>query len=199
MKRKICIATGTRADWGLLSGIARALNDRNDVDLQIIATNMHLSDRYGATWHEIERDGLRITRRVPMTVDTDTPLGTVTAMSECMAGMAQAFNELRPDLLIILGDRYEMLATASAALIFRIPIAHIATHSPYRRRGSQPRSLRRKHTPFHNKNEPHPPDGNRRIPPEGDTIGRKSGTRDKHRRNRCLQHNAHGLYSARRA
>ena len=126
MKRKICIATGTRADWGLLSGIARALNDRNDVDLQIIATNMHLSDRYGATWREIERDGLRITRRVPMTVDTDTPLGTVTAMSECMAGMAQAFNELRPDLLIILGDRYEMLATASAALIFRIPIAHIA-------------------------------------------------------------------------
>ena len=122
MKRKICIATGTRADWGLLSGIARALNDRNDVDLQIIATNMHLSDRYGATGREIERDGLRITRRVPMTVDTDTPIGTVTAMSECMAGMAQAFNELRPDLLIILGDRYE----ASAALIFRIPIAHIA-------------------------------------------------------------------------
>ena len=126
MRRKICIATGTRADWGLLSGIARALNDRNDVDLQIIATNMHLSDRYGATLREIERDGLRITRRVPMTVDTDTPIGTVTAMSECMAGMAQAFNELRPDLLIILGDRYEMLATASAALIFRIPIAHIA-------------------------------------------------------------------------
>ena len=126
MKRKICIATGTRADWGLLSGIARALNARDDVELQIIATNMHLSDRYGATWKEIERDGLHITRRVPMATDTDTPCGTVTAMSECMAGMARAFDELRPDLLVILGDRYEMLATASAALIFRIPVAHIA-------------------------------------------------------------------------
>ena len=126
MKRKICIATGTRADWGLLSGIARALNARNEVELQIIATNMHLSDRYGATWREIERDGLRITRRVPMPVDAGTPSGTVKAMSECMGGMAQAFDELRPDLLMILGDRYEMLATASAALIFRIPIAHIA-------------------------------------------------------------------------
>ena len=126
MKRKICIVTGTRADWGLLSGIARELNSREDVCLQIVATNMHLSEKYGNTYQEIERDGLTINRRVPMTVDTDSPTGTVTAMSECMAGMAKAFEELRPDLLLILGDRYEMLAVASAALIFRIPIAHIA-------------------------------------------------------------------------
>lgn len=125
-KRKICIATGTRADWGLLSPLAKALNERADVDLKIIATNMHLSDRYGATWREIERDGLKIDWRVPMAVDNDSPQGTVTAMSQCMAGMAEAFAALQPDLLIILGDRYEMLATASAALIFRIPIAHIA-------------------------------------------------------------------------
>ena len=126
MKRKICIVTGTRADWGLLSGIARELNSREDVCLQIVATNMNLSEKYGNTYQEIERDGLTIDRRVPMTVDTDSPAGTVTAMSECMAGMAKAFEELRPDLLLILGDRYEMLAVASAALIFRIPIAHIA-------------------------------------------------------------------------
>ncbi len=125
-KIKICIATGTRADWGLLSPLAKALNERADVDLKIIATNMHLSDRYGATWREIERDGLKIDWRVPMAVDNDSPQGTVTAMSQCMAGMAEAFAALHPDLLIILGDRYEMLATASAALIFRIPIAHIA-------------------------------------------------------------------------
>lgn len=125
-KRKICIATGTRADWGLLSSLAKALKSRADVDLKIIATNMHLSERYGATWREIERDGFSIDWRVPMTADTDSPLGTVEAMSECMAGMAAAFSSLRPDLLIILGDRYEMLATASAALIFRIPVAHIA-------------------------------------------------------------------------
>lgn len=124
--RKICIATGTRADWGLLSGIAKALDARDDVTLQIVATNMHLSERYGATYREIERDGLHIDRCVPMPVDTDSAHGTVVAMSECMRGFADAFEALRPDLLIVLGDRFEMLAVASAALIFRIPIAHIA-------------------------------------------------------------------------
>ena len=124
--RKICIATGTRADWGLLSGIAKALDSRDDVELQIVATNMHLSERYGATYHEIERDGLHIDYRVPMPADTDSPHDTVVAMSECMRGFADAYETLRPDLLIILGDRYEMLAVASAAAMMRIPIIHIA-------------------------------------------------------------------------
>ena len=126
MKRRICIATGTRADWGMLSPIAQALNKRDDVDLKIIATNMHLSEEYGSTWKEIENDGLKIDWRVKMKSDADTRKDTVLAMSECMAGMAEALAALRPDLLVILGDRYEMLATASAALILRIPIAHIA-------------------------------------------------------------------------
>ena len=126
MKRRICIATGTRADWGLLSPIAQALNKRDDVDLKIIATNMHLSEEYGSTWKEIENDGLKIDWRGKMKSDADTRKDTVLAMSECMAGMAEALAALRPDLLVILGDRYEMLATASAALILRIPIAHIA-------------------------------------------------------------------------
>ena len=126
MKRRICIATGTRADWGLLSPIAQALNKRDDVDLKIIATNMHLSEEYGSTWKEIENDGLKIDWRGKMKSDADTRKDTVLAMSECMAGMAEALAALRPDLLVILGDRYEMLATASAALIIRIPIAHIA-------------------------------------------------------------------------
>ena len=126
MKRRICIATGTRADWGLLSPIAQALNKRDDVDLKIIATNMHLSEEYGSTWKEIENDGLKIDWRVKMKSDADTRKDTVLAMSECMAGMAESLAALQPDLLVILGDRYEMLATASAALILRIPIAHIA-------------------------------------------------------------------------
>ena len=126
MKRRICIATGTRADWGLLSPIAQALNKRDDVDLKIIATNMHLSEEYGSTWKEIENDGLKIDWRVKMKSDADSRKDTVLAMSECMAGMAEALATLQPDLLVILGDRYEMLATASAALILRIPIAHIA-------------------------------------------------------------------------
>ena len=125
MKRKICIVTSTRAEWGLLSGIAKELNKRNDVTLQIIATNMHLSEKFGNTWQEIERDGLKIDRKVPMFQETDTPKGTITAMNDCMSGMAQACEELRPDLLLILGDRYEMLTVAATALIYRIPVAHM--------------------------------------------------------------------------
>lgn len=124
--RRVCIATGSRADWGLLSGIAKVLNARSDVSLQIVATNMHLSPRYGNTYTEILDDGLQIDWRVPLGDGDDTPRGTVETMSRCMTGMAEAFAALRPDLLVILGDRYEMLATASAALIMRIPIAHIA-------------------------------------------------------------------------
>ena len=125
MKRKICIVTSTRAEWGLHSGIAKELNKRNDVTLQIIATNMHLSEKFGNTWQEIERDGLKIDRKVPMFQETDTPKGTITAMNDCMSGMAQAFEELRPDLILILGDRYEMLTVAATALIYRIPVAHM--------------------------------------------------------------------------
>ena len=125
MKRKICIVTSTRADWGLLSGIAQELNKREDVALQIIATNMHLDERFGNTWQEIERDGLHIDYRVPMPTDTDSASGTVNAMGACMQGMSDAFNTLRPDLLLILGDRYEMLAVAATALIHRIPVAHL--------------------------------------------------------------------------
>ncbi len=110
----------------MLSPVAQELNRRSDVELQIIATNMHLSEKYGSTWHEIENDGLHITRMVPMDVEGDGAASTVNAMSQCMSGMAQVLDELRPHLLLILGDRYEMLAVASTALIFGIPIAHIA-------------------------------------------------------------------------
>ncbi len=126
MKRKICIATGTRADWGLLSGIAGALKERSDVTLQIIATNMHLSPKFGDTYKEIIADGFNIDCKVPLLDDTDSPERTVESMSIAMNGFAEAFRKLNPDLLVILGDRYEMLAVASTALIFRIPVAHIA-------------------------------------------------------------------------
>ncbi|MCM1518942.1 MAG: UDP-N-acetylglucosamine 2-epimerase [Pseudoflavonifractor sp.] len=126
MGRKVCIVTGTRADWGLLSPLARALDSRPDIELSIVATNMHLLPEYGETWREIEADGLKIDRRVPMEAPDDTPRGTVKAMGMCMSGMADALSDLSPDLIVILGDRYEMLVAASAALIFRIPVAHIA-------------------------------------------------------------------------
>lgn len=126
-KRRICIVTGTRADWGLLSRIARALALRDDVRLQIVATNMHLDPRYGKTEDEIERDGFIIDERVPMPSNgDDSEISRARAMGVCAAGMADAFGRLKPDLLLILGDRYEMLAVASVASVCAIPIAHIA-------------------------------------------------------------------------
>ncbi|MBO5456927.1 MAG: UDP-N-acetylglucosamine 2-epimerase (hydrolyzing) [Muribaculaceae bacterium] len=123
--RKIAIATGTRADWGLLSGIAKALAARADCEVEILATNMHLFPRYGNTINEIIADGFDPVR-VPVSDATDSPLGAVKSMSECMSGMAEAFERIKPDILVILGDRFEMLATASAALMMRVPIVHIA-------------------------------------------------------------------------
>ncbi len=126
MPLKICIATGTRADWGLLQPLASALKQRNDVCLQILATNMHLLDRYGHTVDDITAAGFTIDAEVRMPDTDDTPSAKVRAMADCMQGCALAFESLSPDLLIILGDRYEMLAVAASATMFKIPIAHIA-------------------------------------------------------------------------
>ncbi len=124
--RKIAIATGTRADWGLLSPVARALAARTDCEVVILATNMHLIPEYGDTISEIRADGFADVVRVEMPVDTDTPLDTVSAMAGCMQGMARELTRLHPDLIVILGDRFEMLATATAALMTGVPIVHIA-------------------------------------------------------------------------
>lgn len=126
MARKVCIITGTRAEWGLLSNIARGLKARNDIELQIIATNMHLSARYGHTVDEITGDGFTVSACVPMPDDDNSPAGTAKSMGICLTGMAEAFERLRPDVAVILGDRYEMLAVASAATTMRIPIIHIS-------------------------------------------------------------------------
>lgn len=125
MKRKVCIVTGTRAEWGLLSPIAAGLKTEVDVELQIVATNMHLMQRYGHTIDTIRTDGFRVDAEVPMTPASDSPADTAVAMGQCLQGMARAFEELKPDMVVILGDRYEMLAVSSAATVMRIPIVHL--------------------------------------------------------------------------
>lgn len=126
MRLKICIATGTRADWGLLQPLVSALKARTDVCVQILATNMHLLHRYGHTVDEIRAAGFSVDAEVKMPDTDDSPSAKVEAMAECMHGCAHAFETLSPDLLIILGDRYEMFAVAVSATMFKIPIAHIA-------------------------------------------------------------------------
>ena len=125
VKKKICIVTGTRAEWGLLSRLAAMIRDDNSLDLQLVATNMHLIERYGMTIKEIEGDGFQVDYRVPMEVEGDSEIATVQSMGIAMQGFAKAYDCLRPDILLILGDRYEILAAVSAALIFKIPVAHI--------------------------------------------------------------------------
>lgn len=125
--RKICFVTGTRAEYGLLSRLMRLVKDSSDTQLQIIATNMHLSSRYGNTYQEIENDGFVIDARVPIINDSeDGEMAVVNSMARALTGLGVAYDRLKPDLLVILGDRYEMLAAATAALIKRIPIAHIS-------------------------------------------------------------------------
>lgn len=115
------MATSARADWGLLRDVARQLDARADVELSVIATNMHLDPAFGLTVNEIEADGVAVAARVPM---NHPDPAQATAM--CLSGMAEAFARIKPDLLVLLGDRYEMLAVATAATIMRIPIVHIA-------------------------------------------------------------------------
>ena len=123
--RKICFITGTRADYGIMVPLMRAVKESDDAQLQVIATNMHLSQEYGMTVNEIIADGFDVDARIDSLLSGDSPAATVKSMGLTQIGMADAFERLRPDLAVILGDRYEMLAAASAALIFRIPVAHL--------------------------------------------------------------------------
>lgn len=123
--RKICFITGSRAEFGILSPLMHKIKDSDEAQLQIIATNMHLSPSFGMTVREIEDEGFQIDYKIESLLSAETPSSTVKSMGLTQIGLADAFVKLKPDLAVILGDRYEMLAAASAALIFRIPIAHL--------------------------------------------------------------------------
>lgn len=123
--RKICVVTGSRAEYGLLSGLMRAIQEDKDLQLQVIATNMHLSPEFGLTYREIEKDGFRIDKKVQMLLSSDTPNATTKSVGLATIGFADAYEDLQPDLIVVLGDRFEILAAVSAALFFKIPVAHL--------------------------------------------------------------------------
>ena len=114
--KKICFVTGTRADYGIMAPIMRKIGGEPDHALQIVATNMHLSPDYGNTVSEIEADGVKVDRKIPSLVEGGTSASTVKSMAKVQEGLAEAFEALKPDLVVILGDRYEALAAASAAV-----------------------------------------------------------------------------------
>lgn len=125
MTRKICVITGTRAEYGLLRWVMQGIQDEPDLTLQTIATGMHLSPEFGLTYREIEQDGFQIDRKVEMLTSSDTPVGIAKSMGLGVIGFADALNELKPDLILLLGDRFEIFSAAAAALIARIPVAHL--------------------------------------------------------------------------
>jgi GDP/UDP-N,N'-diacetylbacillosamine 2-epimerase (hydrolysing) len=123
--RKVCVITGTRADYGLLRWVMQGIKDDSDLTLQVIATGMHLSPEFGLTYREIEQDGFRIDLKIEMLTSSDTSVGIAKSMGLGLIGFADALNELKPDLVVVLGDRFEIFSAVSAALVARIPVAHL--------------------------------------------------------------------------
>ena len=123
--RKICFITGTRADFGIMSPIMRLVAESKDAELQIIATNMHLSDKFGKTVQEIEKDGFQVNFCINCLEDEDSAAETVRSMSRLLAGLSETLPILKPDLTVILGDRYEALASSLASVTLGIPVAHL--------------------------------------------------------------------------
>lgn len=123
--KKIAVITGTRAEYGLLKPVMEKINKDKELQLLLIVTGMHLSEQYGYTFHEIERDGFFIDHKVDMDLTDNTSYGISHAIGQEMIGMAKVFETEKPELIILLGDRFEIISAAVSALIFNIPIAHI--------------------------------------------------------------------------
>ena len=123
--RKICVVTGSRAEYGLLKILMQKIALDPELELQIVVTGMHLSEEFGFTYKEIENDGFNIDEKVPATTTSDTPVGTADAIGQGVFGCSKAFERLKPDLIVLLGDRFEVFAAATAALVSRLPVAHL--------------------------------------------------------------------------
>lgn len=124
--RKICVVTATRAEYGLLKCLLEDIQADDDLDLQIIATGTHLSPEFGLTSKQIEGDGFTVNKMIEVLLSSDTPVGVSKSMGLAQISFAEAFDELKPDIVVVLGDRYELIPIVSAANIARIPVAHLS-------------------------------------------------------------------------
>lgn len=125
MNKKVCVVTGTRAEYGLMYWLLKYLKEDEDIELQLIVTGMHLSPEFGLTYQEIEKDGFNIDKKIEMLLSSDSEIGISKSMGLAQISFSEAFWELQPDIVILLGDRFETFSAASAAMISRIPIGHI--------------------------------------------------------------------------
>lgn len=140
MKRRVAVVTGTRAEYGLLYWLMSDIRASDDMELQVIVSAMHMSPEFGETWKQIEADGFAIDAKVEMLLTSNTAVGTVKSLGLGTIGFADALARLNPDILVVLGDRFEALAVAQAAMIMRIPIAHI--HGGEKSEGAYDDSIR---------------------------------------------------------
>ena len=124
IKRKICIVTGSRAEYGLLYWLIKEVESDQDLELQLIVTGMHISSEFDLTYKEIEKD-FKIDKKIDMDLSSDTSEGISRSMGIGQTSISEAYNELKPDIIVVLGDRYEIFSAACAAMITKIPIAHI--------------------------------------------------------------------------
>ena len=124
-KRKICVVTGSRAEYGLLYWLLKDLQADSELDLQLVVTGMHLSSRFGSTYKLIEEDGFSINHKVDLDIDGDSPQNIAESVGRGTIGFAYAFGRLQPDIVVVLGDRYEILSAVQAAMIMNVAIAHL--------------------------------------------------------------------------
>ena len=125
MKRKICVVTGSRAEYGLLKPLIEKIKDDASLKLQLIVTGMHLSKEFGFTYKEIEKDEFKINKKIVILSKLDTPVSISKSIGLAVEGFAKGYERLKPDIIVVLGDRFEIFSAAIAAHINRIPIAHI--------------------------------------------------------------------------
>ncbi len=125
MSRKICVVTGSRAEYGLLYWLMKEIQSEPDLELRIIATGMHLSPEFGLTYREIEKDGFCIDHKVDMLLNSDTPAGVAKSMGLGLIRFGETLQELQPDLMLVLGDRFEIFSAVAAAMVACIPVAHL--------------------------------------------------------------------------
>ena len=124
-KIKICVITGSRAEYGLLSNLIKLLKESNFFKLQLVVTGTHLSLDHGYTYKEIIKNGLKIDKKIDLKISTNSPIDVAQQMSEAINGFSQMFENLKPNIVLLLGDRYEIICSSLVATIFNIPIAHI--------------------------------------------------------------------------
>lgn len=125
MSKKIAVFTGTRAEYGLLYWLLKDIQADADLSLQLLVSGMHLSPEFGLTYQQIEQDGFHIDEKVEILLSSDSAVGTAKSMGLGVLGFADALDRLKPDVLVILGDRFEALAAAQTAMILRVPVLHL--------------------------------------------------------------------------